>query len=37
MYVIETGDTARSMADVVNRMTALAWKLVEKREDRKAG
>ena len=37
VYIIETGDTARSMADVVNRMTTLAWKLVRRREDRQAG
>jgi len=30
VYIIETGDTARSMADVVNRMTTLAWKLVRR-------
>ncbi len=28
VYIVETGDTARSMADVVKRMTTLAWKLL---------
>lgn len=30
VYIIETGDTARTMADVANRMVTLAWKLVRR-------
>ena len=29
VYIVETGDTARSMADVVKKMVTLAWKFLE--------